>query len=62
MAKNIDELLIGLALVALMVISASFIINDAIAKSQLIAHHGFPIHLMVMTMMLSEGQWMNMVI
>lgn len=37
MTKNIDELLIGIVLVALMVISASFIINDAIAKNQLIA-------------------------
>lgn len=37
MTKNIDELLIGIILVALMVISASFIISDAIAKNQLIA-------------------------
>lgn len=36
MIKNIDELLIGLILVALMVISASFIINDSIVKNQLI--------------------------
>lgn len=36
MAKNIDELLIGIILVALMVISVSFIINDSIVKNQLI--------------------------
>lgn len=36
MAKNIDELLIGIILVVLMVISASFIINDSIVKNQLI--------------------------